>query len=179
MFDNQYLQTKKILHLILTFALFVSISTSIFPQADTNPRSQKKYQLSLDGGPIDYPKYSGAISFAFRKNQRWLWGLRLGFVWEDNLNSFQEIEIWDVFHADFFLRYYSSDYFYMDFGGSFLAHSPADETDEKRLFVGGYLSLSLGYKYIFFSPVIRLGYAGKEGFGIIFSPLTIKLQFQF
>ena len=154
--------------------LLLLVSISIFPQTDTNPKSLKKYQLSLDVGNL-----SGAISFAFRTSEKWLWGLRLGFVWEDNLNTYEDIKIWNVIHADIFQRYGFSRYLYIDFGGSFFAHAPRDDTDEVGYFIGAYSSVSVGYKFIFLSPVIRIGYAGLEGFGVIFRPLIIKLQFQF
>ena len=161
-------------NIVFTFILLLLVSISIFPQTDTNPKSLKKYQLNLDVGAI-----SGAISFAFRTSEKWLWGLRLGFVWEDNLNTYEDINIWNVLHADFFRRYCPSRYLQIDLGGSFFAHSPTDDTDEVGYFIGAYSSVSVGYKFIFLSPVIRIGYASLEGFGVIFSPLIIKLQFQF
>ena len=165
--------------LTLVFLPLLLVSNLIFPQSDANSGASKKFQLSLDGGPIGDPLYSGAISFSFRTSEKWLWGLRLGFVWEDNLNSFQDIEMWNVIHADFFRRFCSSRYLHIDFGGSAFIHSPRDDTNEVGYFIGAYSSVSIGYKYIFLSPVIRIGFAGLEGFGVIFSPLIVKLQFQF
>ena len=143
------------------------------------PETEKKYHLSLDGGPIDYPKYSGAISLAFRTSERWFWGFRLGFVWEDNLNTYKDTEIWEVLHADIFRRFSPSDFLYVDLGGSIFAHNTTDDDYEGEIFVGIFSSLSLGYKYIYISPVVRIGVTNQDGFGIIFSPLIIKLQFRF
>lgn len=155
------------------------VSGFIFQQANAYPGDTKRFQLSLDGGPIDYPKYSGAISFAFRTSERWYWGVRVGYAWEDNLNTYDDIEIWDEMHVDIFRRFRSSDSLYIDFGVTYFAHSPEDDTNKTGSFIGAYSSISLGYKFIFVAPVVRIGYSDLEGFGAIFSPFIVKIQIQF
>ena len=98
-----------------------------------------------------------------------MWGFRLGFVWEDNLNTYKDINIWNVGHADFFRRFCSSRHLQIDLGGTAFIHSPTDDTNEVGYFIGAYSSVSLGYKFIFLSPVIRIGYASLEGFGVNFN----------
>lgn len=165
--------------LCLVFILFVGGAHLLGSQPPDETDGFKKFQLGLDVGAVAYPKLSGALSLSFRTSEKYSWGLRLGFVWEDDLHSYADIELWNVFHADFFRRYEPSSYFFLDIGGSLLAHSPEDDTDDAAYFVGTYTSVSLGYKFIFLSPVIRLGYSSEEGFGVVFSPLILKLRLRF
>jgi hypothetical protein len=170
---------KRMLMLIPLVVLILSGPGFSFPAGGEKPETEKKFQLSLDGGPIDYPRYSGAVSLAFRTSERWFWGFRLGFVWEDNLNTFKDTKIWEAFHADLFRRFVPCDYLLVDLGGSILAHAARDDSSDVGTFVGAYGSLSLGYQVLFVSPVIRMGWTSKDGLGIIFSPFIIKLQFRF
>lgn len=45
-----------------------------FPQTSADPKNVKKFQLSPNGGFLDYPKHLGAVSFASKTSEKWRWG---------------------------------------------------------------------------------------------------------
>lgn len=114
---------------------------------------RRRHQLSLDVGnelaiAVAYARRAGATPF--------LVGVRAGYAFELNDNTFDR-EVWDVFHAEAFLRYQPRDLIQAEVGISILGSSPADDTNERRTFYGMYAALMLGYRYVFVGPQLRLG----------------------
>ena len=167
---------KKTGILLLLCIVVLNMCVYSFAVPGDKDKSNKINQFGIELGIL-----SGSVSYAHKFSKNWLWGLNLGYVWEDNLNTF-DTNIWEVFHGEFFTRFQSSYYFNLDLGASAFIYSPCDECDEKGFFAGGYVRALIGYKFIFLAPHIRMGvtsdYRGTE-LGAIFTPLVVKLVITF
>lgn len=119
------------------------------------PRSQ----LTFEGSPT----WAGAVTYARRmQDSHFLWGVGTGFAWELNNHSF-EGQVWNVIHVEGFARYQPVRWFHGEMGLSVAATSPADDTSERRNFVGLYAAAMIGYGGVLFvGPQARLGFLASD-----------------
>jgi len=122
------------------------------------------------------PFWALSLSYARRVRGNLLFGVGAGAAWEENTHTFDR-NIWNVLHGDLFARYQPAPFVHLDLGATVLGFSPHDDDDRRGSFAGGYVSLALGYRYVFFAPCVRFGrtsdYRGSE-FGVLASPLVLR-----
>lgn len=137
--------------------------------SDTSrPHLPERNQIAIDAGPVA----ALGVSYARRVGESWLLGgLGLGFAWEWNEHTFTR-QVWEAIHFEPFFRYVLRDVLHADFGISYLRFVPTDDTDENGNFIGPFVSLSGGYRYLFAGAALRAGWASgdvpSEG-GVIFT----------
>jgi hypothetical protein len=126
-------------------------------------------QIGIDGGSV----IAFGLSYARRVGNRpLLVGGRVGYAFEENINSFDR-NVWDVFGVDGFVRLMLHDAIHGDLGFSALGFSPEDDTDVRGTFLGLYTAVMVGYRFVFVGSEFRLGLASVAGgseAGVIVSP---------
>jgi hypothetical protein len=122
------------------------------------------------------PFWALGLSYAQRARGNLLFGAGAGAAWEENTHTFDK-NIWNALHGDIFVRYQPAPFVHLDLGATLLGFSPHDDDNRRGGFAGGYVSLALGYRYVFFAPRVRFGrasdYGGSE-FGVLASPLVLR-----
>lgn len=138
------------------------------PGAPGSRRPPARNQVAIDAGPVA----ALGVSYARRIGEsRFMGGLGLGFAWEWNEHTFTR-QVWEAVHVDPFFRYVFRGVLHADFGLSYLHFVPTDDTDERGSFIGPFVSLSAGYRFVFAGAALRAGWVSgdvpSEG-GVIFT----------
>ena len=146
-----------------------STSTLSLNDSITKPASSPyKYQLALD----ILNTYSFSINYAGRiPDSKISVGAELGFAFEYNSHSYDR-NIWEAGSFVGFARYSFSHVVHMDLGLAAMLYYYADDcSDCTGTFIGIHSALQLGYKYFYFGPKIKVGWASDDrnetAFGII------------
>lgn len=130
--------------------------------------SLKRNQIALDSGG----RLNHSLSYARRVgNTNLSIGGGLGFAWELNTHSFER-NIWEALHVTIFGRYQLPPVLQVDVGPILFAYVWTDDCSEcAGTFVGLHTVALVGYRYLFFGPWIRVGWADDNRHGSEFGSI--------